>query len=198
MNNDPLATLVEQKLVEYTRQLGHVPTLEQLAEATSLPPGKLKSKLRQILASIKSSQRMLDRHGLVAAINTILESSTVPGASGATVGQLSDFSKFKNLKQSAADEKLKAETEAEESEPEEPEVRSVTQELLRDDLAEVMARLSPREREILSLRFGLDDGKMRTLEEVAIHLGVTTDRIRETEAAALRTLRALRPPKRPR
>ncbi len=66
---------------------------------------------------------------------------------------------------------------------------SVTQELLREDIIEVMAGLSPRERDVLRLRFGLDDGKQRTLEEVGQLFGVTRERIRQIEAKALRKLR---------
>jgi RNA polymerase primary sigma factor len=66
---------------------------------------------------------------------------------------------------------------------------SVTQELLREDIIEVMAALSPRERDVLRLRFGLDDGRQRTLEEVGHLFGVTRERIRQIEAKALRKLR---------
>lgn len=66
---------------------------------------------------------------------------------------------------------------------------SVTQELLREDIIEVMAGLSPRERDVLRLRFGLDDGRTRTLEEVGQLFGVTRERIRQIEAKALRKLR---------
>ncbi|MBF2052480.1 MAG: RNA polymerase sigma factor RpoD [Candidatus Sericytochromatia bacterium] len=68
-------------------------------------------------------------------------------------------------------------------------VHSVTQELLRDDLDEVLNTLSEREREVLSLRFGLTDGNPRTLEEVGQHFQVTRERIRQIEAKALRKLR---------
>jgi RNA polymerase primary sigma factor len=66
---------------------------------------------------------------------------------------------------------------------------SVTQELLRDDIIEVMAGLSPRERDVLRLRFGLEDGRQRTLEDVGQLFGVTRERIRQIEAKALRKLR---------
>jgi len=66
---------------------------------------------------------------------------------------------------------------------------SATQALLREDIIKVMANLSPRERDLLRLRFGLDDGRQRTLEEVAEVYGVTRERVRQIEAAALRKLR---------
>ena len=68
-------------------------------------------------------------------------------------------------------------------------VKTVAHELLREDLAEVLGSLSARERDVLRLRFGIDDGKQRTLEEVGQLFGVTRERIRQIEAKALRKLR---------
>lgn len=68
-------------------------------------------------------------------------------------------------------------------------VMTVAHELLREDLAEVLSSLSPRERDVLRLRFGMDDGRQRTLEEVGQLFGVTRERIRQIEAKALRKLR---------
>ena len=64
--------------------------------------------------------------------------------------------------------------------------------LLREKLNEVLDTLSSREREVLELRFGLNDGRQRTLEEVGQHFGVTRERIRQIEAKALRRLRSKR------
>jgi RNA polymerase primary sigma factor len=61
--------------------------------------------------------------------------------------------------------------------------------LLRDDLENIMRTLSDRERMVLRLRFGLDDGRPRTLEEVGRVYNVTRERIRQIEAKALRKLR---------
>ena len=61
--------------------------------------------------------------------------------------------------------------------------------LLREQLGEVLHTLTPREQRVLELRFGLEDGRSRTLEEVGQHFGVTRERIRQIEAKALRKLR---------
>jgi len=61
--------------------------------------------------------------------------------------------------------------------------------LLREQLEEVLDSLTPREEKVLRLRFGLDDGRSRTLEEVGQVFGVTRERIRQIEAKALRKLR---------
>ncbi len=61
--------------------------------------------------------------------------------------------------------------------------------LLREQLADVLQTLTPREEKVLRLRFGLEDGRGRTLEEVGKEFNVTRERIRQIEAKALRKLR---------
>ena len=61
--------------------------------------------------------------------------------------------------------------------------------LLKEQISEVLKTLAPREAEVLRLRFGLEDGRSRTLEEVGQRFGVTRERIRQIEAKALRKLR---------
>ena len=61
--------------------------------------------------------------------------------------------------------------------------------LLREQLNEVLKTLTPREESVLKLRFGLDDGRTRTLEEVGKEFNITRERIRQIEAKALRKLR---------
>ena len=61
--------------------------------------------------------------------------------------------------------------------------------MLKEQLEEVMSTLTPREAKVLKLRFGLEDGKARTLEEVGKEFNVTRERIRQIEAKALRKLR---------
>ena len=80
----------------------------------------------------------------------------------------------------------------------EPEDRSApapadaaTLQQLREQVEDVLGRLSEREQRVLSLRFGLYDGRSRTLKEVGRELGVTGERIRQIEARALRKFRPL-------
>ena len=61
--------------------------------------------------------------------------------------------------------------------------------LLKEQIEEVLSTLNPREQRVLQLRFGLEDGRSRTLEEVGREFGVTRERIRQIEAKALRKLR---------
>ena len=61
--------------------------------------------------------------------------------------------------------------------------------LLKEQLNEVLGTLTEREQKVLRLRFGLDDGRARTLEEVGKEFNVTRERIRQIEAKALRKLR---------
>ncbi len=75
-----------------------------------------------------------------------------------------------------------------ESDGETPEDQ-VSKNLLREDLESVLDTLSPRERDVLKLRYGLDDGRMKTLEEIGQIFNVTRERIRQIEAKALRKLR---------
>lgn len=75
-----------------------------------------------------------------------------------------------------------------ESDGETPEDQ-VSKNLLREDLEKVLDSLSPRERDVLRLRYGLDDGRMKTLEEIGQIFNVTRERIRQIEAKALRKLR---------
>ena len=65
----------------------------------------------------------------------------------------------------------------------------VSKSLLREDLESVLDTLSPRERDVLRLRYGLVDGRMKTLEEFGQIFNVTRERIRQIEAKALRKLR---------
>jgi RNA polymerase primary sigma factor len=67
--------------------------------------------------------------------------------------------------------------------------RVADQHLLKERLAEVLSSLAPRDREVIELRYGLRDGRPRSLDEVATQFGVTRERIRQIEARGLSKLR---------
>ena len=66
---------------------------------------------------------------------------------------------------------------------------AASRKMLKEQVDDVLESLSERERAVLEMRFGLDDGRSRTLEEVGREFGVTRERIRQIEAKALRKLR---------
>ena len=66
---------------------------------------------------------------------------------------------------------------------------AASRQLLKEQIDGVLSSLTPRERRVLQLRFGLEDGRSRTLEEVGKEFNVTRERIRQIEAKALRKLR---------
>jgi RNA polymerase primary sigma factor len=70
-----------------------------------------------------------------------------------------------------------------------PPVDAASKQLLKEQIDDVLSTLTPRERRVLQLRFGLEDGRSRTLEEVGKEFNVTRERIRQIEAKALRKLR---------
>ena len=70
-----------------------------------------------------------------------------------------------------------------------PPVDAASKQLLKEQISDVLYSLTPRESRVLQLRFGLEDGRSRTLEEVGKEFNVTRERIRQIEAKALRKLR---------
>ena len=70
-----------------------------------------------------------------------------------------------------------------------PPADAASRELLKEQIGDVLTTLNARERRVVELRFGLEDGRSRTLEEVGVEFGVTRERIRQIEAKALRKLR---------
>ena len=76
----------------------------------------------------------------------------------------------------------------EDKESESPE-ETATHQLLKENIKTVLAFLSPREQKILRMRFGLDNGRTHTLEEVGREFGVTRERIRQIEAKSLQKLK---------
>lgn len=106
-------------------------------------------------------------------VREIIKVSQRPTSLETPIGEEEDS----RLKDFVADEEVSAPTE------------DTSKELLKQQLLEVLGTLSPREQKVIELRFGLRDGKPRTLETVGREFGVTRERIRQIEAKAIRKLR---------
>jgi len=109
----------------------------------------------------------------VEKVREIIKVSQRPTSLETPIGEEKDS----RLKDFVADEEVSAPTD------------DTSKELLKQQLLEVLETLSPREQKVIELRFGLRDGKPRTLEAVGREFGVTRERIRQIEAKAIRKLR---------
>lgn len=109
----------------------------------------------------------------VSKVREIIKVSQRPTSLETPIGEEKDS----RLKDFVADEEVSAPTD------------DTSKELLKQQLLEVLGTLSPREQKVIELRFGLRDGKPRTLEAVGREFGVTRERIRQIEAKAIRKLR---------
>ncbi|MCL4869933.1 MAG: RNA polymerase sigma factor RpoD [Anaerolineae bacterium] len=161
---------------EMIQSLGREPSAEELAlELEYLEPDEV-LEIRASLAADSRLDPILYRKWRQAAakIRDILKISQDPMSLERPVGadddatQLGDFIEDKSV-----------------VEP----VDAASKELLREQVRSVLSFLNERERSVLEMRFGLNDGKDHTLEEVGRQFGVTRERIRQIEAKALRKLR---------
>jgi RNA polymerase primary sigma factor len=131
-------------------------------------------KLQQSMQRDPTPEEIADAMGITAGkVRRTLEASMHPLSLEMPVGQdgegrMGDF---------IEDERLATPAEA------------AAQTMLREQIEEVLDKLPERERKIIQLRYGLKDGKYRTLEEVGVEFGITRERIRQIEAVALRKLR---------
>ena len=161
---------------ELVQQLGHEPSVEELAlELDYLTPEETK-KIKKALENDDPIDPVLDRKWkqAVSKIRDILRISMDPMSLETPVGNSDEATEFGDF---IPDESV--------IEP----VDAASKELLREQIRSVLSFLSDREREVLEMRFGLNDGKDHTLEEVGRSFGVTRERIRQIEAKALRKLR---------
>jgi RNA polymerase primary sigma factor len=158
-----------------TQQLGRAPTTEEVAlEVGYLPAEDVDAVLRA-----HSEKKTLEaglQHRLEYAmqkVNRVLRSAEEPVSIDGPVGDEDTGSLGDFLEDEDAPSPLD----------------SATREMLREQVRSALNLLSDREREVLELRFGLNDGKDHTLEEVSSYFDVTRERIRQIEAKALRKLR---------
>ena len=161
---------------ELVQKLGHEPSTEELAlELDYLLPEE-SAAIKAALAANQPIDPMLDRkwRQSVAKIRDILRIAMDPMSLETPVGSNDDSTELGDF---LADESIIEPGDA------------ASRELLREQIRNVLGFLSEREREVLEMRFGLNDGKDHTLEEVGKNFGVTRERIRQIEAKALRKLR---------
>ncbi|GAB4573297.1 MAG: hypothetical protein Kow0077_15250 [Anaerolineae bacterium] len=160
---------------DLTQQLGTEPTAEQIAmEMEFLTPDEI-AAIREAEEKGEPLDSTLERRLRRAAnkVRRIMRISQEPMSLEMPVGQEDSSS----LGDFIEDDKTPGPVEA------------ASRQLLKEQIRESLRILNDREREVLEMRFGLNDGQMHTLEEVGKHFGVTRERIRQIEAKALRKLR---------
>ena len=161
---------------ELVQEFGREPTQEELAlELDYLTPEE-SEMIKQSLKDDSPIDPILNRKWkqAVSKIRDIMRISMDPMSLETPVGNNEDSTELGDF--------------IEDESVEEP-VNAASKELLREQIRNVLSFLSDREREVLEMRFGLNDGKDHTLEEVGKEFGVTRERIRQIEAKALRKLR---------
>lgn len=161
---------------ELVQQLGHEPSVEELALELDYMTPEETEQIKQALENDEPIDPVLNRkwRQSVTKIRDILRISMDPMSLETPVGNGDEATEFGDF---IPDESV--------IEP----VDAASKELLREQIRSVLSFLSDREREVLEMRFGLNDGKDHTLEEVGRSFGVTRERIRQIEAKALRKLR---------
>lgn len=160
---------------DLVQQLGHEPSDEELAlELDYLTPEESET-IKQALKDEAPIDPVLNRkwRQAVSKIRDIKRISMDPMSLESPVGNEDSTEYGDFIPDESAQEPVDA----------------ASKELLREQIRNVLGFLSEREREVLEMRFGLNDGKDHTLEEVGRSFGVTRERIRQIEAKALRKLR---------
>ncbi len=158
-----------------TQELGREPTSEEIALEMDILPLEDRRAILEAQAEGETLDPALDRRLKRAALKVrrILKVSQEPMSLETPIGTEENSS----LGDFIEDESVPGP------------VDQASRQLLKEQMQDVLDGLSPREREVLELRFGLRDGQTRTLEEVGQAFGVTRERIRQIEAKALRKLR---------
>jgi RNA polymerase primary sigma factor len=164
---------VQRDLVQ---TLGHEPSVEELALELDFMTPEETTQIKQALEEDKPIDPVLKRKWRLAVgkIRDILRISMDPMSLESPVGNGEDSTELGDF--------------IEDPSVVEPD-DAASKELLREQIRGVLGFLNEREREVLEMRFGLNDGRDHTLEEVGKTFGVTRERIRQIEAKALRKLR---------
>jgi RNA polymerase primary sigma factor len=164
---------VQRNLVQ---QLSHEPTVEELALELDFLTPEESAAIKRSLEEDTPIDPVLKRkwRTAVSKIRDILRIAMDPMSLETPVGNQDDSTELGDF---LPDESVLEPGDA------------ASKELLREQIRDVLGFLTDREREVLEMRFGLNDGKDHTLEEVGKSFGVTRERIRQIEAKALRKLR---------
>jgi RNA polymerase primary sigma factor len=162
------------------QELGREPTADEIAmEMDGLLPPSVLDKIRTVPDSLDPGSPeydpdvRLELDRAAAKVREIIKVSQEPVSLETPIGEEEDS----HLGDFIEDQATLAPADA------------ASHQLLKEQVEDVLASLTSRERKVLILRFGLDDGRARTLEEVGREFGVTRERIRQIEAKALRKLR---------
>ncbi|MCP4356590.1 MAG: RNA polymerase sigma factor RpoD [Chloroflexi bacterium] len=160
---------------DLVQTLGHEPTDEELALELDFLTSEESQAIKKALADDTAVDPVLNRkwRQAVSKIRDIKRISMDPMSLESPVGNEDSTEYGDFIPDESAQEPVDA----------------ASKELLREQIRQVLGFLSEREREVLEMRFGLNDGKDHTLEEVGREFGVTRERIRQIEAKALRKLR---------
>ena len=163
---------VQRRLAQ---ELGHDPSPEEMALELDLLAPEDKRAIEEAIRNERPLDPELERRWQRAALKVqrIHRVSQEPMSLDMPVGQEENSS----LGDFIEDDTLPGPADA------------ANHQLLREQMHDILAQLTQREREVLEMRFGLADGTSHTLEEVGQHFGVTRERIRQIEAKALRKLR---------
>jgi RNA polymerase primary sigma factor len=158
-----------------TQELGREPTSEEIAMEMDILPVEDRRAILEAQAEGEPLDLALDRRLKRAALKVrrIMKVSQEPMSLETPVGTEDNSS----LADFIEDESVLGPAD------------QASRQLLKEQMQDVLDGLSERERKVLELRFGLQDGQTRTLEEVGQEFGVTRERIRQIEAKALRKLR---------
>ncbi|HZQ06649.1 MAG TPA: sigma-70 family RNA polymerase sigma factor, partial [Anaerolineae bacterium] len=157
------------------QELGREPTSEEIALEMELLTPEERAAILEGLAAAEPLDPILDRKLKRAAgkIRRIMKIAQEPMSLEMPIGSEDNSS----LGDFIEDESVPGP------------VDQASRQLLKEQMHDILDGLSERERKVLELRFGLQDGRTRTLEEVGQEFGVTRERIRQIEAKALRKLR---------